>query len=203
MYMRRKAYDRLLEWKEGNGESALLVEGARRSGKSFLVEEFGKREYRSYILVDFSSKTKDPRKLFEDYGGDLDMLFNGLSTLYAKNLYERESLIIFDEIQLYPPTRELIRSLVADGRYDYIETGSLVSIKTKTSGILIPSEEDGLELCPMDFEEFLWAMGEDQLMPFLKKCFDERRPVGESIHKKTTNLFRQYILVGGMPQVVA
>ena len=202
MYMRRKAYDRLLKWKKGNGESALLVEGARRVGKSYLVKEFGEREYRSCIIVNFSSDRVDPRPVFEKNAGDLDMLFDGLSALYGTRLYRRESLIVFDEIQLYLPAREMIKTLVEDKRYDYIETGSLVSIKTKMSGILIPSEEDGMELHPMDFEEFLWAMGEDQLVEYLRGCFDDLRPVGESIHHKAMRLFRQYMLVGGMPQAV-
>ena len=202
MYMRRKAYDRLLKWKKGNGESALLVEGARRVGKSYLVKEFGEREYRSCIIVNFSSDRVDPRPVFEKNAGDLDMLFDGLSALYGTRLYRRESLIVFDEIQLYLPAREMIKTLVEDKRYDYIETGSLVSIKTKMSGILIPSEEDGMELHPMDFEEFLWAMGEDQLVEYLRGCFDNLRPVGESIHHKAMRLFRQYMLVGGMPQAV-
>ena len=153
MTMKRKVYAELLQWKQGKGESALLIEGARRVGKTFIAEEFGRNEYKSYIVVDFTND--DVINAFEQYHSDFDLLFSSLSAIYSTKLYERESLIIFDEIQNYLRARQLIKHLVKDRRYDYIETGSLVSIMTKSSTILIPSEEDRVEMCPMDFEEFL------------------------------------------------
>lgn len=201
MMMKRKVYAELLQWKQGKGESALLIEGARRVGKTFIAEEFGRNEYKSYIVVDFTND--DVINAFEQYHSDFDLLFSSLSAIYSTKLYERESLIIFDEIQSYLRARQLIKHLVKDRRYDYIETGSLVSIMTKSSTILIPSEEDRVEMCPMDFEEFLWAMGEDQALEMIRECFERRSPVGEAVHKKMMRLFKQYMLVGGMPQAVA
>ena len=201
MTMKRKVYAELLQWKQGKGESALLIEGARRVGKTFIAEEFGRNKYKSYIVVDFTND--NVINAFEQYHSDFDLLFSSLSAIYSTKLYERESLIIFDEIQNYLRARQLIKHLVKDRRYDYIETGSLVSIMTKSSTILIPSEEDRVEMYPMDFEEFLWAMGEDQALEMIRECFERRSPVGEAVHKKMMRLFKQYMLVGGMPQAVA
>ena len=171
--MKRKIYDKLIKWKkENNGEVALLIDGARRIGKSYIVEQFAKENYKSYILIDFNKVGDDIKKLFDNYLNDLDTLFMYLSSYYKVNLYERESLIIFDEVQLCPRARSAIKYLVADKRYDYIETGSLISIKKNVENILIPSEERHLYMYPMDFEEFLWAMGNNNLMNLIKKCFE-------------------------------
>ncbi|MCL2756665.1 MAG: AAA family ATPase [Coriobacteriia bacterium] len=198
----RKAYTLLQEWKSRNGTTALLIEGARRVGKSTLAEEFAKKEYRSYLLLDFATVPDDVKELFYIYSDNLEALFRYLSTYYGMILYPRESLIIFDEIQLFPQARGLIKYLVADGRYDYIETGSLVSIKKNTENILIPSEEEPLRLNPLDFEEFLAAKGEDGLSLVLQQSAASLDPVPQAIHRKAMSLFREYILVGGMPQVV-
>ena len=204
MVFKRKIYQKLIEWKkEANGTRALLIEGARRIGKSTIVEEFGKKEYRSYILIDFSIATDTVKSYFLKYMDDLNTLFMLLSAAYGKNLYERESLIIFDEVQLFPVARQAIKQLVKDGRYDYVETGSLISIKENVSGILIPSEERKMKMYPMDFEEFLWAMNEEPLLGYLKDCFDNRKEVERGLHEKAMMLFKKYILVGGMPKVVS
>ena len=201
--MRRKIYDKLVEWKNNsNGKTALLIDGARRTGKSYIVEEFARKNYKSYILLDFNRVPEDVKKLFDLYLDDLDSLFLYLTNYYNVNLYERESLIIFDEVQLYPRARSAIKYLILDGRYDYIETGSLVSIKENVSNILIPSEEQHLKMYPMDFEEFLWAIGNDNLMNLIRKCFNEGKALGEVLHRKTMDYFRQYMIVGGMPQAV-
>ena len=201
--MRRKIYDRLLEWKQQRkGETALLIEGARRVGKSYIVEEFARREYRSYILIDFNIAGDDIKGLFDNYLADLDMLFMYLSNYTNTRLYERESLIIFDEVQFCPRVRAAIKYLVKDRRYDYIETGSLVSIKKNTEGILLPSEEEPLDMHPMDFEEFLWATGNDMLMDFIRDRFDKRLPMGQAMHRKAMDYFRMYLIIGGMPQAV-
>lgn len=201
--MRRKIYDRLLEWKEKDkGNCALLLDGARRVGKSYIAERFGQKEYKSYLMIDFAHLPQEIRQIFENDFSDLDLFFNKLSAYYRKTLYRRESLIIFDEVQRYPAARELIKYLVADGRHDYLETGSLISLKMNVEDIVIPSEEEHVEMFPMDFEEFLWAMGDEVTVPFLKECFDKRRPLGQAMHRRVMNDFRQYILVGGMPQAV-
>lgn len=201
--MRRKITEKLLDWKQNRqGESALLIEGARRVGKSFIVEAFARKAYRSYILIDFNSASEDIRRLFRDYRGDLDMLFMYLSSFTNTKLYPRESLIIFDEVQFCPDARAAIKYLVADRRYDYIETGSLVSIRQNVQGILIPSEEERLEMQPMDFEEFLWACGNETLMPMIKACFERQQSMGQTMHRKAMDYFRQYLIVGGMPQAV-
>lgn len=201
--MRRKITEKLLDWKQNRqGESALLIEGARRVGKSFIVEAFAREAYRSYILIDFNSASEDIRRLFRDYRGDLDMLFMYLSSFTNTKLYPRESLIIFDEVQFCPDARAAIKYLVADRRYDYIETGSLVSIRQNVQGILIPSEEERLEMQPMDFEEFLWACGNETLMPMIKACFERQQSMGQTMHRKVMDYFRQYLIVGGMPQAV-
>lgn len=199
---RRKIYDKLLEWKtESDGRTALLIEGARRVGKSTVVEEFAKNEYESYILIDFSRASKAVKELFEDIS-DLDYLFLQLQLQYKVDLHERRSLIIFDEVQQCPLARQAIKALVADHRYDYVETGSLVSIKRNVKDILIPSEERKISMYPMDHEEFLWAVGDTITIPLLKKVFDSGKPVGAQIHRKLMRDFRLYMLVGGMPQAV-
>ena len=201
--MQRKIYNQLLEWKENsNGHTALLIDGARRVGKSYIVEQFAKNNYKSYILLDFNRVPEDIKKLFDLYLDDLDNLFLYLANYYNVNLYSRDSLIIFDEVQLYPRARSAIKYLVADGRYDYIETGSLVSIKENVKDILIPSEEQHITMHPMDFEEFMWALNNHNLMELIKKCFKEKKPLGNSLHRKAMDYFRQYLVVGGMPQVV-
>ena len=201
--MRRKIYDDLVKWKRNsNGKTALLIDGARRTGKSYIVEEFAKENYKSYILLDFNRVPEEIKKLFDLYLDDLDSLFLYLSNYYNVKLYERDSLIIFDEVQLYPRARSAIKYLVEDGRYDYIETGLLVSIKENVSDILIPSEEQHLKMYPMDFEEFLWAMGNNNLMDLIRKCFNEKKALGEVFHRKAMDYFRQYMIVGGMPQAV-
>lgn len=201
--MKRKIYAQLTNWKEnGAGRTALLIDGARRVGKSFIAEEFARTEYRSYILIDFNRVGSDVRDLFVHYLNDLDTLFMYLSGYYNVRLYERESLIIFDEVQLFPRARAAIKYLVADGRYDYLETGSLMSIKKNVKDIVIPSEERHIKLYPMDFEEFLWAMGNETLMGIIKNCFENRRPMGQVMHRKAMDYFRQYLIVGGMPQAV-
>lgn len=199
---RRKIYDKLLEWKtESDGRTALLIEGARRVGKSTVVEEFAKNEYESYILIDFSRASKAVKELFEDIS-DLDYLFLQLQLQYKVDLHERRSLIIFDEVQQCPLARQAIKALVADHRYDYVETGSLISIKRNVKAILIPSEERKISMYPMDHEEFLWAVGDTTTIPLLKKVFDSGKPVGVQIHRKLMRDFRLYMLVGGMPQAV-
>lgn len=199
---RRKIYDKLLEWKtESDGRTALLIDGARRVGKSTVVEEFAKNEYESYILIDFSRASKAVKELFEDIS-DLDYLFLQLQLQYKVDLHERRSLIIFDEVQQCPLARQAIKALVADHRYDYVETGSLISIKRNVKDILIPSEERKISMYPMDHEEFLWAVGDLTTIPLLKKVFDSGKPVGAQIHRKLMRDFRLYMLVGGMPQAV-
>lgn len=201
--MYRKITEKLLEWKEViKGKTALLIDGARRIGKTYVVEEFAKTEYKSFIKVDFSLVGKELKSIFENDSANLNDFFNKLQVLYNVKLYERNSLIIFDEVQLYPKARQLVKSLVADGRYDYIETGSLISLKRNVKDILIPSEEEHINMYPMDFEEFLIAVGESTLYRYLKDKFDDFEPVGQAIHKKTLNLFRQYMIVGGMPMSV-
>lgn len=200
--MKRKIYDTLLAWKQQeNGKVALLIEGARRVGKSYIVKEFAEQEYRSYILIDFTHLTPTLQSVFDDYLNDTPTFLSLLQNIMGIRLYERESLIIFDEVQAYPKARQAIKHLVADGRYDYIETGSLIGIQEHTEGILIPSEERSIPMHPMDFEEFLWALGDDMTMPFIRSCFERKMPMGP-MHRKTMELFRQYLIVGGMPQAV-
>ena len=201
--MKRKIYNKLVEWKkESAGKTALLIDGARRVGKSYIAEKFAKSEYKSYILIDFNRVGNEIKELFEHYLNDLDMLFIYLSGYYNVKLYEHESLIIFDEVQLFPRARAAIKYLVADGRYDYIETGSLMSIKKNVKDIVIPSEERHIKMYPLDFEEFLWAMGNEMLMDIVRSCFDRKRPMGQAMHRKAMDYFRQYLIVGGMPQAV-
>lgn len=201
--MKRKIYSRLLEWKQNdNGSCAILIDGARRVGKSYIAKEFAEKEYRSYIMIDFAHIPADVQSFFENDKNDFDLFFNKLSAYYRTPLYPRESVIIFDEVQRYPQARELIKYLVADGRYDYIETGSLISLRMNTENIVIPSEEEHIEMFPLDFEEFLWALGDETTIPYLRGCFDELRPLGQAMHQRVMNDYRQYILVGGMPQSV-
>lgn len=202
--MRRKVYDQLKKWKEEqNGESAVLINGARRVGKSYIVKEFAKKEYKSYILLDFNKIGKNIKSLFETYLADLDTFFMYLSSFTNTPLYPRESVIIFDEVQLYPRARTAIKYLVEDGRYDYIETGSLVSIKKNVEDIMIPSEEEEILMYPMDFEEFLWALNNETLMPLIRMNFLKKHEMGQMMHRMAMDYFRQYLIVGGMPQAVA
>lgn len=199
---RRKIYDRMLEWKtNSNGKTALLIEGARRVGKSTVVEEFARKEYESYILIDFSQASKEVRSLFDDIS-DINYLFLQLQLQYKTDLHERKSVIIFDEVQLCPMARQAIKALVRDYRYDYIETGSLISIRKNVKDILIPSEERKISMYPMDYEEFLWALGDETTFPLLGKCYEAGRGLGEQLNRKQMRQFRLYMLVGGMPQAV-
>lgn len=201
--MKRKIYDKLVEWKlNSNGETALLIDGARRVGKSYIAEEFAKENYKSYILIDFNKESKEVTDLFVNYLNDLDTLFMYLSGYYNTKLYPKESLIIFDEVQMFPKARAAIKYLVADRRFDYIETGSLMSIRKNVKDIVIPSEERHIRMYPMDFEEFLWAMDNDTMMPIIKDSFIKQKPMGQAMHRKAMDYFRQYMIVGGMPQAV-
>lgn len=201
--MRRKIYTELLKWKEEEaGRTALLIDGARRVGKSYIVENFAKQEYKSYIIIDFNRVNQEVTELFENYLNDLDLFFMYLSNYYNVKLYERDTLIIFDEVQLFPRARAAIKYLVADGRYDYTETGSLMSIKKNVKDIVIPSEERHLRMYPLDFEEFLWALDNESLMDFIKVFFEKKKPLGAALHRKAMDYFRQYMIVGGMPQAV-
>ena len=203
MVLKRKIYQKLLSWKNNNnGNSALLLDGARRVGKSFICEQFGKNEYKSMILIDFGNIAKEMIDVFENESYDLDLFFTKLAAFYRTRLYKRESLIIFDEVQQFPKARQLIKYLVADGRYDYIETGSLISLRQNVKDIIIPSEEEHLEIFPLDFEEYLWAMGDTTTVPFLQLMFEQKKQLGQALHRKIMNDFRQYLLVGGMPQSV-
>ena len=201
--MRRKIYDQLLSWKlQEQGKRSLLIQGARRVGKSYIAEEFAKKEYRSYILIDFNKASDRIRDLFLNDLNDLDTLFLKLSAEYNTKLYPRESAIILDEVQLFPRARSATKYLVEDGRFDYIETGSLISIKKNVQNMLIPSEEEKINMYPMDFEEFLWAIGDETLMPLIRNCFEKKQPLGQALHRKAMDRFRQYMIVGGMPQAV-
>ena len=200
--MKRKIYDKLLEWKKNDSrDCALLIDGARRVGKSYIVKEFGKNEYKSYIILDFNKAGNETKELFLSYLNDLDTFFLLLSTIYRTKLYEHESLIVFDEVQLFPEARASIKYLVQDGRYDFIETGSLISIRKNVKNIQIPSEERHISMNPMDFEEFCWALGDEQTVPCIRKFFMERKPLGP-LFRTINTLFRKYIIVGGMPQAV-
>jgi hypothetical protein len=204
MVFKRKIYSKLLDWKQNaSGEKALLIEGARRIGKSTIVEEFAKNEYKSYLLIDFNDVSSIVTDAFDKYLNDLDTFFMILSTEYNKTLYPKESLIIFDEVQQFPKARQSIKKLVKDGRFDYIETGSLISIKDNVKDITIPSEERKLRMYPMDFEEFAWALKEYQMTEYIKKCFSELKPLEDGLHHKAMLLLKQYMLVGGMPMSVS
>lgn len=202
MEIKRKIYNKIVEWKkQSNGSRALLIEGARRIGKSTVCEEIGRNEYKSYILIDFNNISKKVRDSFDELN-NLDIFFQTLMLEYGKRLYRRESLIIFDEIQKFPKAREAMKYLVKDGRYDYIETGSLISIKENVENITIPSEERKLKMYPVDFEEFMIYMGEEILLEYINECYSKKVPLDQSFHKKAMRLFKEYMLVGGMPQVL-
>ena len=199
---KRKLYAAMLKWKqERNGATALLIQGARRVGKSTIAEEFARNEYTSYILIDFSKVSKAVADLFDDVS-DLNYLFLRLQFIFNVQLHERSSVIVFDEVQLQPKARQAIKHLVKDRRYDYIETGSLISVRSKSRDILIPSEETKINLYPMDFEEFRWALGDDATIPLLRAAFEEKMSLGDAVHRKLMRDFRLYMLVGGMPQAV-
>ncbi len=203
MIFRRKVYDRLQEWKrQSDGSTALLIEGARRVGKSSIVEEFAKREYETYVLIDFNRPKEGIVDAIVNRPDDLDGLFNLLMVSYGRVLHKRKSLIVFDEVQRCPEARQLIKYLVADGRYDYIETGPLISIRKNVENITIPSEEESVGMFPMDFEEFCWAMGDAVSVDFARKAFLEARPLGSAVHKAVMKRYREYLMVGGMPQAV-
>lgn len=203
IYFKRKMYDTMLKWKsERNGDTALLIQGARRIGKSTIAEEFARNEYKSYILIDFSKVSKEVSDLFNDIS-DLNYLFLRLQFIYQMQLHERESVIIFDEVQLQPFARQAIKHLVKDHRYDYIETGSLISVRSKSRNIVIPSEETKVNMYPMDYEEFRWALGDTATIPLLRTAFEKKMSLGDAVHRKLMRDFRLYMLVGGMPQAVA
>ena len=200
---KRKIIERLKEWKNKcQGRTALLVEGQRRVGKSTIVEAFARKAYKSYVLIDFSACEPEVLELF-DHVTDLDYFFLRLQLVTGVDLVPRKSVIIFDEVQLFPKARQSIKRLVADHRYDYIETGSLISIRKNVKDILIPSEEEHIAMHPMDFEEFLWAIGDTVTFKLLQKLFETKQAAGDSAHRKLMRLFRLYMLVGGMPQAVA
>nr|WP_199484161.1 AAA family ATPase [Amedibacillus hominis] len=197
---KRKIYQKLIDWKNNAaGEKALMIEGARRIGKSTIVEEFAKNEYKSYLLIDFNDASDAVKNAFSLYLNDLDTFFMILSVEYNVQLYPKESIIIFDEVQQFPKARQSIKKLVKDGRYDYIETGSLISIKENVKDITIPSEERKLKMYPLDFEEFCWALNETMLVEYIKKCYQDLKPLDDTLHHKAMLLFKQYMLIGGMP----
>lgn len=203
MDFNRKAYSKLLEWKnQSHGESAMLIEGARRVGKSYLSKRFAENEYESYVYLDFANIENEILDLFENEMTNLDIFFIKLQTFYGVKLEKRKSCVIFDEVQRYPRARQMIKYLVADGRYDYIETGSLISIKQNVQDIVIPSEEESIQLNPLDFEEFLEAMDEKILADYIRECYKKKTALGTALHRKAMNLFRIYMVVGGMPQAV-
>jgi uncharacterized protein len=200
---KRKIYDEMLAWKEQSaGESALLIEGPRRVGKSTVTELFAQKEYRTHIIIDFAKASSEEKDLFMDLS-DLDYFFTRLKLLKGVSLYERESVIIFDEVQQLPLARQAIKYLVEDGRYDYIETGSLISIHKNVDKIVIPSEEEAISMYPMDYEEFRWALGDTETVPLLREMLEKRKPLGDAVNRKMLRDYRLYMLVGGMPQAVA
>ena len=203
MDIERKIYSKLVEWKKmRKGSSALLITGARRVGKSYICQRFAQNEYKSSIIIDFGNPSNEIKDLIEYESYDLDLFFTKLASFYHTILHKRESIIVFDEIQRFPKARQLLKYLVADGRYDYIETGSLLSIKQNVQDIIIPSEEEKIEMHPLDFEEFLWALNDRSTMPALRLCYQQMKPLGQALHRKIMNDFRQYMLVGGLPQAV-
>ena len=203
MELNRTIYLKLLEWKKNSqGKTALLIEGARRIGKSTLAEKFGRENYRSFIIIDFAVAPKVIKENFSDNLTNLDRFFQVISLEYGVRLYPRESLIVFDEVQKFPPAREAVKYLVADGRYDFIETGSLISIRENVESIVVPSEEERIQMYPLTFPEFLDAAGEETLTDYIRECYKQRRPLDDAFHKRATNLVREYMLVGGMPQSV-
>lgn len=202
MEIQRKIYKKILDWKESTkGTKALLIEGARRVGKSTVVEEIGQNEYKSYILIDFNKASAKVKSAFNDLN-NLDVFFQTLSLEYNTRLYNRDSLIIFDEIQKFPKAREAIKYLVQDHRYDYIETGSLISIRENVQSITIPSEERKIKMFPVDFEEFMVYMNEELLLEYINDCWNKKIPLERKMHEKAMRLFNEYLLVGGMPQAI-
>lgn len=203
MELKRSIYDKLVMWKEtSKGETALLIEGARRTGKSTTAEKFGRENYRSHIMIDFAIAPKVIKDSFTDNLSSLDRFFQTLSLEYGTPLYERDSLIIFDEVQTFPLARQAIKYLVQDRRYDYVETGSLISIRENVSDIVLPSEEETIRMYPLTFPEFLVAAKEDVLLDYIRDCYRKRKPLEDRFHKKASRLVREYMLVGGMPQSV-
>ena len=201
-YFKRKIYDRILDWKENRSDRyALLIKGARRVGKSTIVEQFGKNEFKSYVMIDFAHTSKEIIELFDDMY-DLDFFFLRLQQFTGVKLYEKESLIIFDEVQLCPKARQAIKYLVKDERYKYIETGSLISIKKNTENILIPSEEHKINMYPMDFEEFLWAVNDEVTADTIRYLLNNKKTAGNAMHRSLMRTFRLYMLIGGMPQAI-
>ena len=201
--MKRKIYQQLLEWKQKDHNKVfLLIDGARRVGKSWIVEEFGKREYDSYVIIDFNEANSTVKEFFTEYLHDLDDFYMRIEAFFRVKLIPGRSLVVFDEVQQFPPARAALKYLIKDGRFDFIETGSLISIKKNVKDIVIPSEERHIKLLPMDFEEFLWATGNESLMNIIKKCYETRKPMGAALHRKAMDAFRQYMIVGGMPQAV-
>jgi len=204
MIFKRKIYERLLQWKKKSaGKTALLIEGARRVGKSTIVEEFAKEQYGSYLIIDFSTASNAIKNIIDNYLDDLDVLYQLLSAETGVIFKRRDTLIVFDEVQCFPRAREAIRTLVNDGRYDFIETGSLISLRENVKNILIPSEEEAIMMYPLDFEEFCIACGEEALIAYVKDCFTKKVALSESLHHKAMLLVRQYMIVGGMPQSVS
>lgn len=200
---KRKIYDEMLTWKaQSAGETALLIEGPRRVGKSTVAQLFAKQEYRTHIVIDFAKASEEEKNLFNDLS-DMDYFFTRLKLLKGVSLYKRESVIIFDEVQQYPIARQAIKYLVEDGRYDYIETGSLISIHKNVNNIVIPSEEEAISMYPMDYEEFRWALGDTETIPLLREMFQKKKPLGDDVNRKMLRDYRLYMLVGGMPQAVS
>ena len=200
---KRKIYDEMLAWKaESAGTTALLIEGPRRVGTTTIVQQFAQREYRSYVLIDFAMASNEEKGLFNDIS-DLDYFFTRLKLLKGVSLYERESVIIFDEVQQYPIARHAIKYLVADGRYDYIETGSLISTHLNVDRIVISREEEAISMSPMDYEEFRWALGDTQTIPLLREMLTKKQTLGDDVNRKLLRDYRLYMLVGGMPQAVS
>ena len=201
--MKRKIYSELLKWKQTwQGKTALMIDGARRIGKSWIAREFAINEYKSHIIIDFNNVRPEILELFEHYLTDLDTFFNRLSLYTGTKLYKRNSLIIFDEVQLYPRARAAIKYFVEDGRYDFIETGSLVSINHNVKDIVIPSEEERIEMFPMDLEEFTWAIESKDLFNYAKECYRDLKPLSQGLHRQMMEILRSYMIVGGMPQSV-
>ena len=202
--MKRKIYDKLLEWKQKDHKKVfLLIDGARRVGKSWIVEEFARQEYESYVIIDFNEANSTVKEFFTEYLHDLDDFYMRIEAFFKVKLIPGKSLVVFDEVQQFPPARAALKYLMKDGRFDFIETGSLISIKKNVANIVIPSEERHLKMLPMDFEEFLWATGNESLAELIRKCFESKKPMGQALHRKAMDLFRQYMIVGGMPQAVS
>ena len=200
---RRKIYDRMLQWKqESKGETALLVEGPRRVGKSTVVRLFAENEYKTRVIIDFSKASDAEKALFDDLS-DMDFFFSRLKVLKGIDLYERQSVIVFDEVQKFPEARQAIKALVEDGRYDYIETGSLISIHQNVENIIIPSEEESINMYPMDYEEFRWALGDTVSIGLMREALAKGKGFGDDVNRRLMRDFRLYMLVGGMPQAVS